>query len=112
MKNEYGVDGALAMTRGSVLSLEDGRGFVLHVREGSVWLTQEGDRQDRYLGTGASFRLDRDGLAVAQATSHSTVTLTPPQPQVRLQREPLAARLRRVWTGLFAPHARPTTAAL
>jgi len=91
MRSEYVVNGALAMTRGSVLRIEDGRGLLLHVREGSIWLTQEGDRQDRYLGAGASFQLDRDGLAIAQATSRSTVTLTPPQPQVRPQRESLAA---------------------
>ena len=112
MKNEFVVDGALAMTRGSVLSIEDGRGFVLHVREGSIWLTQEGDRQDRYLGAGASFRLDRDGLAVAQATSLSTVTVIPPQSQAGARRESLTARLHRAWTGLFSPHARPTSAAL
>ena len=112
MKNEYVVNGALAMTRGSVLRIEDGRGLLLHVREGSVWLTQEGDRQDRYLGAGASFQLDRDGLAIAQATSRSTVTLVAPQPQAGARRVSAAERVRRFWTGLFAPQARPTTASL
>jgi Protein of unknown function (DUF2917) len=100
MRNEYAADGALAMTRGSVLRIEDGRGFLVHVREGSVWLTQEGDRQDRYLEAGASFRLDRDGVAIAQAMSRSTISLTAPK------------KAPSFWARLFAPHARPTTAAL
>lgn len=99
----------MEINRGSVVRIEDGRGVLLRVSEGSVWLTQEGDPLDRYLPAGAAFRLDRDGLALAQATSRSTITLTA-GPRVR--RASLAARLLRLWIGLFAPHARPTSAAL
>lgn len=66
------------MERGSILRIEDARGAVLHVREGAVWLTQEGDPLDRYLAAGARFRLDRDGLAVVQAVqAQTTVTVIP-----------------------------------
>ena len=99
----------MELTRGSVLRIEDGRGMLLRVNQGSVWLTQEGDPLDRYLSAGGAFRLDRDGLAVAQATSRSTVTLTAAPRSAR--RVSLAARLLRYWIRLFAPRARPTTAA-
>lgn len=64
------------MARGRVLRIEDAAGSVLHVRSGAVWLTQEGDRRDYYLPAGSSLRLDREGLALAQATRHSSVVLT------------------------------------
>lgn len=67
------------MERGSILRIEDARGSVLHVREGAVWLTQEGDPLDRYLGPGQSFRLDRGGLALAQAISRHTVLTVVPE---------------------------------
>ncbi len=100
----------MELARGSVLRIEDGRGVLLRVSQGSVWLTQEGDPLDRYLPAGAAFRLDRDGLAVAQATSRSTVTLTAAPRSAR--RASLGARLLRYWIRLFALHARPTTTAL
>ena len=98
------------LARGSMVRIQDSRGALLRVSEGAVWLTQEGDPLDRYLPAGAAFRLDRDGLAVAQATSHTTITLTAAPRSAR--RAPLATRLRRLWIRLFAPNARPTTAAL
>jgi len=70
MKNEH-------LARGGVLRIEDGRGSLIHVRDGALWLTQEGDARDRYLAAGSSFRLDRDGLAIAQALRPSTVAMTP-----------------------------------
>jgi hypothetical protein len=131
--NEYVVHGSLAMTRGSVLRIEDGCDLLIYVWEGSLWVTQEGDTRDRHLGAGGWFRLDRDGVAIASATSRSTITVTAPEPELYAKRIALAraqngvhvelysaakarprlgARLRRFWAGLFAPHARPTTASL
>jgi len=119
MRNEYVVQGSLSMRGGSVLRIEEGRDLLVYVWEGSLWLTQEGDARDRHLGAGSWFRLDRDGVTLAQATSRSTITLTAPEPElfarrIRLgQRElysavgaraPLRAHLRRFWTSLFAPH--------
>ena len=130
---EYLVQGSLNMTRGSVLRIDDGCDLLLYVWEGEVWLTQETERRDRFIGAGGWFRLDRNGAAIAAATQRSVVTLTAPQPEqyasritltnagsatpVELysaarERAPLGARLRRLWAGLFAPHSRPTTAAL
>ena len=69
---------AYCLTHGDVLRIADGDGTVLSVHEGGMWLTQEGDRRDRYLGPGDSFRLDRAGLAIASALQRSLVSLTAP----------------------------------
>jgi hypothetical protein len=69
------MNNELTLARGSVLRIEDGQDLVVHVREGSLWLTQERDRRDYYLGAGDSFRLDRDGLAIASATRPSRIAL-------------------------------------
>jgi hypothetical protein len=88
------VQGALGMARGSVLRIRNAQGLVLQVHEGALWLTQEGDALDRYLGPGASFRLDRGGLAIAQAISaHARLTVIPPR-----RRRPTG-----LWARLFAP---------
>src|SRR5688572_10319520 len=131
--NEYLVEGSIPMTRGSILRVEDGRDLTLYVWEGAVWLTQEGDLRDRYVGPGEWFRLDRDGVAVAHATQRTVMSVTAPIPELFAKRIVLAkagsalpvelyaaaaaraslrARLVRFWAGRFAPHATPTTAAL
>lgn len=127
MNSEYVALGAVPMARGSVMRIEDGRDLLIYVWQGGLWLTQEGDGRDRYVGAGEYFRLDCDGVALAQATRRSAVTLTAPAAeqfarrislgQVELYsaartRASLGARLARFWTWLFAPHAQPTKAAL
>jgi ferric-dicitrate binding protein FerR (iron transport regulator) len=57
---------------GRLLRIEDGSGLMVEVQQGSVWLTQEGDAADVYLGPGQRFRLDRDGVALAQALTPNT----------------------------------------
>jgi hypothetical protein len=131
--NEYLVHGSIAMSRGSLLRIEDGRDLLLYVWDGSVWLTQEGDTRDRYVGAGEWFRLDRNGTAIAYSLRRTVMSLTAPEPELYARRivlakagsampvelysahgarVPLGARLRRMWAELFGPHARPTSAAL
>ena len=52
LTDECVVHGSLGMTRGSVLRIEDGQDMTIYAWEGGLWLTQEGDRRDRYLGPG------------------------------------------------------------
>ena len=82
------------MYRCSMLKIQDGRGVVVEVKRGMLWLTQEGDTRDRYIGPGDWLRLDSDGLTIANALKRSFVTIH----QVR---EPRLERLRR----LFRSHA-------
>ncbi len=69
------LDGA-ALPRRGLLSIRGGRGAVLFIEHGEVWITQEGDRRDVVLSAGAWFRLDRDGTAIVQARRPAAVTLT------------------------------------
>jgi hypothetical protein len=95
------VQGALGMARGSVLRIQDAPGLVVQVHEGALWLTQEGDALDRYIGPGGTFRLDRGGLAIAQAISrHTLLTVIPPR-----RRRPAG-----LWARLFAAHSQPASA--
>lgn len=89
------------MRRGSMLRIEDGLDQVIQVWDGALWLTQEGDRRDRYLGPGDWFRLDRNGLAIAHAIRPTILSISAP---IREKAGP--------WARLFSPYARPTTAAL
>jgi hypothetical protein len=131
---EYIVQGSLGLTRGSLLRIEDGQDILVYVWEGEVWLTEEGERHDRIVGPGEWYRLERNGATVAYALKRSTVTLTAPEPRYYARRLVLAragsaapvelysaardrgrgigARLRRLWSALLAPQARPTAAAL
>jgi hypothetical protein len=104
----------LAMTKGSMLKIEDGRGIVLEVKRGMLWLTQEGDTRDRYISGGDWLRLDGDGLAIANALQRTMVAVSSaegadsrPPMLVRddaghnvVVREPFFARLRRL---IFQP---------
>jgi hypothetical protein len=71
------LDGA-ALARGDLLAIRGGRGAVLFVERGQVWLTQERDSRDLVLPAGAWFRLDRDGTAIVEARHAASVTLSAP----------------------------------
>lgn len=124
--NEFVVHGSVSLERGGVLRIEDGCDLLVYVWEGGLWLTQEGEARDRYIGTGGWFRLDRDGIAVGTATGRTSLTVTSPRPEGYARRVSLSrrrgepqvelyaapGRAAGFWARLFAPHARPTTAAL
>ena len=126
LTDEYVVHGSLGMTRGSVLRIEDGRDMTIYVGEGGLWLTQEGDRRDRYLGPGDCFRIQRDGVTLAQAPARSTVSLTAPRAElyaksvamtkagtgIQAELYASAKETESFWTRLFASYSRPTTATL
>jgi hypothetical protein len=59
-----------ALTRlapGALLRIRGGKGQVVAVFDGEVWITQDNDLRDAVIGSGESFLLDRPGLALAQA---------------------------------------------
>ena len=118
----YVVHGGMAMARGGFVRIEEGRGMLLYVWEGELWITQEGDPADHLVGPGQWFRLDRAGAALACATRDAHVTLTAPVPShyarrimiglrvvYERSREPggrlraLRMRLARRWANAFAP---------
>jgi hypothetical protein len=66
----------MSISRGAMLKLRDARGMVIEVRKGALWITEEGDGRDYYVGRGDWLRLDRDGLSIAQALEKSEVTIS------------------------------------
>jgi hypothetical protein len=104
----------LAMAKGSMLKVAGGRGIVLEVKRGMLWLTQEGDTRDRYISAGDWLRLDGDGLAIANALQRTVLCISSADGATSrmpllvrdeaghnvVTREPLLARLRRL---IFEP---------
>jgi hypothetical protein len=130
---EHLVRGNVTLARGSLLRIEDGREMRVTVLAGGIWLTQEGDRRDRYVGAGDSCLINARGLTLISALGRSLISLASPYHGGFAQRidlvrahtgelqslfaapsrwSALRARMSKTWAGWFAPGARPTTAAL
>jgi Protein of unknown function (DUF2917) len=131
---EYLVQGSINLAHGSMLRIEDGQQILIYVWEGELWLTEDGERQDRFLRQGEWHRVERSGAAIGTALKRSVVTLTAPTPvgfarRIVLQKAgdagrvelynaareralDIRIRLRRAWATLFEPRALPTPEAL
>jgi hypothetical protein len=77
-RDEHLIEGELALARGGRLRIVDGRGLLIHVWQGSLWITQERDRRDIVLEAGDSFRLDRKGVALVKAWDDTVLSLAAP----------------------------------
>ena len=128
---EYVVQGSLDLARSSVLRIENGRGVMIYVQEGAMWVMEHGERTDRILHSGQWHRLERRGTALCYALRPGVVTLTAPEPAgfarrivlkragtvepvelynaARERRAVLLARLKRLWAGLVRLPAHATS---
>jgi len=133
---DYMVRGATALPRGSLLLIEHGRGVQIELWDGELWITQEGDGRDHVIGPGVKFRLEREGILLANALKGAQLTLTAPVPAHYAERVVLTLagsaprvlyersrercgwlagighRIARYWTNLYASQSHPNTAAL
>lgn len=66
------------MKNRQLMRVQDGRGTVVRVHDGAVWITQEGDRRDYYVPARGSFTLTRDGLTLISALGRASIALTSP----------------------------------
>jgi hypothetical protein len=132
----YIVHGGIGMARGSLARIHDGRGLALEVWDGEIWITQERDRRDHFIGAGGSFQVEREGLVLAYALRPSLVTLSAMVPAHYARRITLMVpgegaerliydrareaggwlagighRLTRAWVNTYAARSAPTTAA-
>jgi hypothetical protein len=96
---------SIGLARGNVARIEDARGTTLRVETGSVWVTQDGSRDDVLLDAGESFRIERDGTTVLSPLGKrfALVSLEPSIPVVPGRAE----RFWRFWAGLYAMPMRP-----
>jgi hypothetical protein len=67
----------LALPKGSLHRIADGRGLQITVTKGVVWVTQANDARDILLSRGQSFVIDRQGLTVALALKDAAVIVGP-----------------------------------
>ncbi len=79
--DKYVMQDPIGMARGSTLRIDDGRGMLVCVREGELWLTQDGSQKDHVMRAGEEFRLDRDGAAVAYSLRRTVVALSAAKPE-------------------------------
>ncbi len=49
------------------MKIRDGKGQILAVFDGLVWVTQDGDPRDAFVAKGGVFTFDRPGLAIVEA---------------------------------------------
>jgi hypothetical protein len=77
---EYVVQGSLPLRRGSLMRIAGGRDLTIHVWRGTVWITQEGDPEDHFVGPGSRFRVTNAGLTLVSALQPSALRLSAPRP--------------------------------
>lgn len=65
----------VSLDAGEVLTLEDAAGTSIVARTGSVWVTEEGSREDRIVGPGEAIVIAHRGLTVVQALKPSWISL-------------------------------------
>jgi hypothetical protein len=68
----------LGLARGKALTLQDARGARVRVLAGRLWITQDHDRKDHFVNAGASFRVDRDGSTVVEASRDARFVVESP----------------------------------
>ena len=107
-RHEYVVQAHLDLVRGNMVRIKDGRGLMVRVVSGEVWITEEGDPRDRFVTSGRHVRIVSSGVTLVSALSRSSISLS----SRASRRARLQARLMRAWKSWFVPGARPTTAAL
>jgi len=63
-----------------IARIQDGRGLLLTVQYGTIWITQAGSTKDVFIGAGGSFLIDRDGctlVSLGGGESAAAITLMP-----------------------------------
>jgi hypothetical protein len=108
---EYTEKASIWISRGSMARIQNGRGVLLCVQRGAVWITQTGSIDDVYLDAGESFRIDRDGLTLV-STCRAPLALVRLEPSIAITpalAERMAARFRSFWAGVYRMPSRPST---
>ena len=68
-------DPMLCLQTGQVLTLDDAAGKRIHAAMGTVWVTEEDEREDHIVAMGGSLLLAKDGRTVVQALAPSWVVI-------------------------------------
>ncbi len=68
----------VSLEAGEVLTLDDAVGARIRSRLGTVWVTEEGSRQDHIVGPGGALVVGRQGRIVVQALHPAQVSIDAP----------------------------------
>jgi hypothetical protein len=78
-----------------ILRLRDASGTRVQCLKGALWITQDRDPEDHFIGAGDALTLDRPGLVLIHAIEPAGLVLTEPAPRpslsTRIGRAPVAA---------------------
>ena len=88
-----GYDKVFDLENGDMIELTDARGTTLRVTKGTLWVTQERDRNDIVLRTGDVWTVERAGLTVAEAQGIARICVVGPaaaRTRSRTERRPVA----------------------
>jgi hypothetical protein len=66
---------ANSLPRGAWLALEDGVATVIQVKQGEVWISEEGSFIDHILVAGQHYAIDRPGVAIVSMQSEADVAM-------------------------------------
>jgi hypothetical protein len=103
---------SIGIASGHVARIENGRGVLLRVQHGAVWITQSGSTDDVCLDAGEWFRIDRDGRTLVSSGGHAPLALVTLAPSIR-GTQSLAKRVAtafgNLWVGLCRMPPRPLT---
>src|SRR5215475_14907744 len=99
---EFTAMTSIGIARGNAARIQNGRGVLLSVQHGAVWLTQKGRPDDVCLGAGQSFRIARNGLTlVVPLGGLALVTLVPATRTTPSLAKRIATRFWSFWAGLY-----------
>jgi len=73
---------------GQFMKIQDGKGQILAVFDGLVWVTQDGDPRDAFVAKGGVFTFDRPGLALVEAVKESRLAVLATAAEDGAKREP------------------------
>jgi Protein of unknown function (DUF2917) len=72
------LDTPVYLKAGELLRIVDGAGFEVKCLRGNLWITQNGDLEDRIIECGESFVLDRPGLSLVNALGNPALLVVHP----------------------------------
>jgi len=72
------LDTPVYLRERETLRLPDGAGLEVRCLLGNLWITEEGDGEDRIIANGESFVLDRPGLSLATALTGPALVVVQP----------------------------------
>lgn len=67
----------LRLENNDFLRLRGARGVAIEVMNGRVWITEDGLREDSFLGAGGRYLVGGDGLVLVGAEAATEVRVTP-----------------------------------